>query len=259
MRAVNLIPSEMRSGGRRPGRSGVGAYAVLGALGLVLAMVTAYTLASRTVSDKRAEVASVERQAAVAESRTTKNQNYTAFQQLSAQRTETVASLAASRFDWAHALAEVARVLPHNAWLSSIRATVTPSVSVDGTPDPLRQSLSLPAIELNGCTTSQKNVAGLVADLRRADGVKRVSLSSAKKSEVAASGTNSTADAATDGSSGDCTQGNGERPKFSLTLFYDAPVVAASATATGSTTATTTTGTATTGGSTAPAATTTGG
>jgi Tfp pilus assembly protein PilN len=267
MRAVNLIPSELRSGGRPAGRSGIGPYVVLGVLGLLLVMVTAYTLTTRSLDKKSAEVASVEQQAVAAESRTTNNKSYAEFSQLSTQRTETVKSLAASRFDWAHALAEVARVLPHDAWLSSIRATVTPGVSIDGTPDPLRQALSVPAIELAGCTTSQANVASVVADLRRADGVKRVSLSSAKKSDATSGGT---PEAASAGTSGDCTQGNSHRPKFSLTLFYDAPTVPATAAAatgttpaatgtTGATGTTTTTGTATTGGSTAPAATTTGG
>jgi len=246
MRAVNLIPAELRRGGSTPSRTGIAPYAVLGVLALLVVMASAYTLTNRSLGSKRAEVASIEQQAAAAEARTTSNKSYTEFSQLSLQRTQTVTSLAASRFDWAHALAEVARVLPHDAWLASIRATVTPGVSVDGTPDPLRQSLQVPAIELSGCTTSQANVAQVVADLRRADGVKRVSLSSAKKSEAAGT-TAATADpASTD--TGDCTQGKADRPKFSMTLFYDAPTVpSAGATGTAGATTTGTAATPTTG------------
>jgi|tagenome__1003787_1003787.scaffolds.fasta_scaffold20970448_3 Tfp pilus assembly protein PilN len=245
MRAVNLIPSELRGGGRAPGRTGIAPYVVLGALALLVAMVGVYTLATRSLHTKQAEVTSVEAQATAAEARTHTNASFAKFAELTVQRTQTVKSLAASRFDWAHALAEVARVLPSDAWLSSMRATVTPGASVDGTADPLRASLSLPAIELVGCTTSQANVARVVADLRRADGVKRVSLSSAQKSEAQAGATSSsTTDAATAGADGDCTQGKSTRPKFSLTLFYDAPATPTAATATGATgTGATTTGT----------------
>jgi Tfp pilus assembly protein PilN len=261
MRAVNLIPSELRGGGRGPGRTGIAPYVVLGALALLVATVGVYTMATRAIGAKRAEVASVEAEATEAEARTHTNATFAQFAELTVQRTQTVKSLAASRFDWAHALAEVARVLPSDAWLSSIRATVTPGAAVDGTADPLRASLSLPAIELVGCTTSQANVARVVADLRRADGVKRVSLSSAQKSEANAGATTSaTTDAASADADGDCTQGKGTRPKFSLTLFYDAPAVP-SATSTGAaaTTGTTTTGTTTTGSTPAPSNNVTGG
>ena len=239
MRAVNLIPSDLRVG-RSAGSGGIGAYVVVGALALLVAMVSLFTLSSRTIANKQAQVTTVEQQAAAAEKRAADLQAYSQFSTLSKQRTDTVKSLAGSRFDWAHAMTDVARVLPKDAWLSTMRATVTPGVSVDGTPDPLRQSLSLPAIELTGCTTSQANVAKIVADLRAADGVRRVSLSSANKAD-AAPGTTGTTEAANAGGGGDCTQGNAHRPRFSLTLFYDAPA-AASGTASATSTPTTTGG-----------------
>jgi Tfp pilus assembly protein PilN len=238
MRAVNLIPSDLRatrSGGG--GRSGNGAVIVLGVLALLVVMVSAYTLVGRAVSNKQAHLTAVEQQAAAAEQRTANLKAYTEFSTLSKQRTETVKSLAASRFDWAHAMSDVARVLPSNAWLASIRATVAPGVSVDGASDPLRQALAVPAIELSGCTTSQANVARIVADLRAADGVRRVSLSSANKGEASTASSSTTTEAASAGAGGDCTQGNSHRPKFSMTLFYDAPAAAA---ATGSAASTTT-------------------
>jgi Tfp pilus assembly protein PilN len=250
MRAINLIPAELRNAGGTPRRTGIAPFVLIGALALLVAMAAAYTLTTRSLGDKRAQVASIERQAAAAEAKTANLKGFSEFSQLSAQRTETVKSLAASRFDWGHALAEVARVLPHNAWLSSMRATVTPGVSVDGATDPLRQSMAVPAIELSGCTTSQENVARVVAELRRADGVKRVSLSSAVKNDASSAG--ATTDSS-GGGTGDCTQGKSTRPKFSLTLFYDAPAAPAPPAAS----ATTTSGAASTAGS--AAATSTGG
>ena len=238
MRAVNLIPAELRGGGRAPSRTGIAPYAVLGVLALLVVMASAYTLTTRSLGSKRTQVATLQQQAAATEARSASNKSYTDFSQLATQRGQTVKSLAASRFDWAHALAEVARVLPHDAWLSSIRATVTPGVAVDGSPDPLRQSLPVPAIELSGCTTSQANVARVVAGLRRADGVKRVSLSSAKKTDSATGAKSAQTEAASAGSASDCTQGADTRPKFSLTLFYDAPATPAAATASATTTVT---------------------
>jgi Tfp pilus assembly protein PilN len=238
MRAVNLIPAELRGGGRAPSRTGIAPYAVLGVLALLVVMASAYTLTTRSLGSKRTQVTTLQEQAAAAEARSASNKSYTDFSQMAAQRSQTVKSLAASRFDWAHAIAEVARVLPHDAWLSSIRATVTPGVAVDGSPDPLRQSLPVPAIELSGCTTSQANVARVVAGLRSADGVTRVSLSSAKKTDSATGAKSAQTEAASAGSASDCTQGNATRPKFSLTLFYDAPATPAAATASATTTAT---------------------
>ena len=46
MRAINLIPADM-GGARGRGRTGPGAYVVLGTLAVALVMVTAYTLTSR--------------------------------------------------------------------------------------------------------------------------------------------------------------------------------------------------------------------
>jgi Tfp pilus assembly protein PilN len=219
MKAINLIPDELRGAGSR-GRAGAGVYVALGLLAVALVMVTAYTLTTRSLSSKRANVASLERQASEAEARAGDLKGYTQFTALRQKRAETVRSLAASRFDWGRTLSDLARVLPADAWLSSVRATVTPTVSVDGaTTDPLRNSISTPAIELSGCTKSHDDVAKVMTDLRRMNGVERVSLSSAAKNETqAAQGAVSDS-----GSAGDCTRGNSHYPKFSLTVFLQAP------------------------------------
>jgi Tfp pilus assembly protein PilN len=218
MRAVNLIPVEERRGLRGGGSgSGAGSYVVLLVLAVVVAMSAAYTLANRSIGDKRAQLASVESQVQTAEAQVQQYASYTGFSALRQKRTETVSSLAASRFDWSHALHELARTIPSNAWLTSLKGTVTPGVSIDGgTTDPLRASLQNPAIEVVGCTTSQADVARVISSLRRADGVERVSLSSSAKLEQAAAGSG-------DGSDGDCRNGNARYPQFSMTLFFATP------------------------------------
>jgi Tfp pilus assembly protein PilN len=219
MKAVNLIPVDERRGSG--GGSGLGSYLVLGVLALVVAVAAAYTLANRSISDRRDELARVKAQVEATTAQAQALQAYTSFATLSKQRTETVRSLATSRFDWSHALHEVARTLPSNAWLTSMRATVTPSASAEGgVSDPLRSAVQAPAIELVGCTTSQDNVAAVIASLRRADGVQRVSLSS---SEKLSSGGNSSAGDSAGGASGDCRNGNAKFPQFSMTLFFETP------------------------------------
>jgi len=150
--------------------------------------------------------------------------SYTGFTALRQKRTETVRSLATSRFDWSHALHELARTIPSNAWLTSLKGTVTPGVSIDGgSTDPLRASLQNPALEVVGCTTSQADVSKVISSLRRVDGVERVSLSSSQKLEQAAAGGSSGSGGSGGASDGDCRNGNAHYPQFSMTLFFATP------------------------------------
>ena len=219
MRAVNLIPVEARRGLRGGGSgSGIASYIVLGVLAAVVAMSAAYTLANRSVGDHRAELDSVQAQVQ-------RYASYTGFTALRQKRTETVRSLAASRFDWSHALHELARTMPSNAWLTSLKGTVTPGVTIDGgSGDPLRATLQKPALEILGCTTSQADVAKVISSLRRMDGVERVSLSSSQKlDQGSASGGGSSTASTGDSGSGDCRNGNAHYPQFSMTLFFATP------------------------------------
>jgi hypothetical protein len=112
--------------------------------------------------------------------------------------------------------------VPSNAWLTAMRATVTPSSSVDGgVTDPLRSAVAAPAIEIVGCTTSQDKVANVISSLRRADGVQRVSLSSTEKLDASGASSGST------GGGDDCRNGNTRFPKFSMTIFFNAPTPSA--------------------------------
>jgi Tfp pilus assembly protein PilN len=222
MKAVNLIPAERRS------QSGVGSYVVLGVLALVVAMGAAYTLVGKSVSDRRRDLSEIQARAQASHEQAESLKAYTSFTAVRQKRTETVRSLAASRFDWSHALHEVSRTIPSDAWLTGLRATVSPSATVDGgVTDPLRSASSAPAVEIVGCTTSQDKVAAVISSLRRIDGVQRVSLSSSERLEATAEG-NGTGDSAT-ASSSDCRNGNTRYPQFSMTLFFDAPPAAPTA------------------------------
>jgi Tfp pilus assembly protein PilN len=217
MRAVNLIPAEERRGSGSGG-SGIGSYIVLGALVLVVALSAGFALTNRSLERSRHELASVEARAENAEAAAQQLASYTSFSALREKRSDTVRSLASSRFDWSRTLHEVARTIPSNAWLTSLRGTVTPTTQLGGgANDPLRASLPGPALEILGCTVGQDDVANVISSLRRVNGVQRVSLSSSEKLQQAAGGS--------DGGSGDddCRHGNVRYPQFSMTLFFAAP------------------------------------
>jgi len=221
MKAVNLIPvDERRSGGAG---AGIGSYILIAVLALVVVAGAAFAFVNRDIKDKRKELAGVQQRIQAAQNEAEALKAYTAFTAVRQQRSETVRSLATSRFDWAHALHEVARTMPKDAWLTSMRASVTPATTVEGgVADPLRATVQSPAIELVGCTTSQDKVAGVISSLRRADGVQRISLSSTERLDP------SNAAGAGNGTGGDCRNGDARFPKFSMTLFFNAPTPTAS-------------------------------
>jgi Tfp pilus assembly protein PilN len=259
MRAVNLIPSDQQRGaGGAAGKSGGGAYVLLGALALLVVLAASYVVIGKSVDDKKTQLADITQQASAAESKAQSLTSYTKFASIRQKRVDTVTQLADSRFDWAHALREVARVLPQNAWLTQLTATTSTSVNVGTGGGTLRGALNVPAIVINGCTTSQQSVAKLIARLRLIDGVQRVTLEDSTKGTESASGTAPVA-----GGGGDCRGGHAKYPIFNVDVFFEQDTTvapnantAASGTASSTTPASTTSSTAS---STVPASGTTGG
>jgi Tfp pilus assembly protein PilN len=218
MRAVNLIPTDQQRGaGGAAGKSGGGAYILLGALALFVVLAASYVVTGKSVTDKQAQLANITQQATVAEAKAASLTSYTKFASIRAKRVDTVSQLAASRFDWAHALREVSRVLPENAWLTTLTATTSSSVNVGGASGALRSSLDVPAIQIQGCTTSQASVAKLIARLRLVDGVQRVSLEDSTKGQESAGASISDAGA---GGGGDCRGGHAKFPLFNVAVFF---------------------------------------
>ncbi len=221
MRAVNLIPTDQQRGaGGAAGKSGGGAYILLGALALLVVLAASYVVSGKSVNDKKNKLADITQQAAAAEAKATSLTSYTKFASIRAKRVETVSQLAASRFDWAHALREVSRVLPENAWLTSLTATTSSTVAVGGASGSLRSSLNVPAIQLQGCTTSQASVAKLIARLRLVDGVQRVSLEDSTKGQEPTGAANTAVSEASSVGTGDCRGGHAKFPIFNVDVFF---------------------------------------
>lgn len=233
MKAVNLIPSEDRRGGASgSGRSGGAVYIVLGALAALVLVVAIYAQSTHKLSERRATLTRVEQQATQAEAAAAALQGYTGFAQLRQKRIDTVRSIAQSRFDWSFAMHEVARTIPPNVSLTSLIGTVAPGVPLQGAGGgggSVRGALPVPAIEIAGCTTSQDNVAKMMAAMRQVDGVRRVSLQSSIKGDSAAGGGGS-------GATGACGNAGRKDPQFAMVIFFDpkpAPAAPAAAPAPG--------------------------
>ena len=219
MRAVNLLPSDLR--GTAPAAApsagqdraeGIGAYVVLGALALCVALLATYVLATNNVKQKQADLEEVTAQAQAASAATAKLKPYADFDAMAKSRVETVKGLAAARFDWEQAFRDLSRSVPSDVKLQSLSGDMgLPGTTGGGSTDPLRGSIAAPAISLAGCAQSQPAVARMMARLRAVDGVTRVALS---KSE---SSVNPVASAA--GSTPTCSGKN--PPNFSVVVFFE--------------------------------------
>jgi hypothetical protein len=221
MRAFNLIPADERSGaGISAGKSGGGAFVVLGLLGVLAIFALLYGSASRQISSQTAKVATLTAQAQLAQAQATRLSPYVSFMALHEQRVQAVDQLVDSRFDWAHAFHELGRVLPKDASLSSLAGTIGTSTGGSASSSTAKASSatstatktgaastatktgsistatagaagstvasstppgSVPTFTLSGCATSQTEVALTLDRLRLIDGVSEVTLQSSTK------------------------------------------------------------------------------
>lgn len=213
MRPVNLIPTEERPGSRKPLRSGPLAYIVVGALAAAVIAITALVVTENSISDKKAEVASLQAEQAQITAKAQELSAYTQFQTVSEQRLATITELANSRFDWPRILHELSLVMPTNVQLTSLAGNVSSGVSASGAGVGLRSGIAGPALELVGCTTSQAGVADFIEAVKSIDGVTRVGF---QGSSMGGGGANATA-------AGSCEGGGAQ---FQLVAAFDAaPVV----------------------------------
>jgi Tfp pilus assembly protein PilN len=223
MRAVNLIPAEQRSGGTVAGRSDGAAYVVLALLGGVVILALLYGVSRHQVSSRQSQAAALTAQAQQVQARAQQLSPYASFMAMREQRLQAVSELVGDRFDWAHTLHELGRVLPYTASLTSIQGTIgtpstTPGSAASATPAKSTSATAtaaasatppgtVPTITVAGCATSQSEVAQTLVRLHLIDGVSNVTLQSSTKSN---SGGGSS-------SSGGCP---GEDPAFTAQVTF---------------------------------------
>jgi Tfp pilus assembly protein PilN len=242
MRAVNLLPPDLRSGPKGPApavstgveNSGAGAFVVLGVLAFAVVALAAYVLAGNTVKDRKAELAAATAKSAAVSQQVTALQPYADFEAVANARVQTVTDLANSRFDWEQALRDLSRAVPQDVTIASFKG----DLGVSNSGGSIRGAITAPAITLTGCTYSQTKVATLMARLRNIDGVTRVSLSkSDKEATTASAGAERTAPSAT----GYC--GKNDVPAFEMIVFFEGSAAASTAPAPGGAAPATTTST----------------
>jgi Tfp pilus assembly protein PilN len=281
VKAVNLIPTEQRGPGKAPAASaaapsssdgdGFGAYAILGLLAFAVVAAALYVMATNKISENKAELASVQSEAQTVQEQAASMQSFADFKGLAESRTATVRGLAEARFDWDTALDDVSRALPDDAYISSFDGTTNSGSGGSS----IRGAISAPAIELVGCTTSQTDVARLMARLRNVRGVSRVSLASSVVTATQQTPVAPAPAAPAAPTSGDTAEAaktysepcpKGSPPFFDMVVFFERAVVgpnaapntgATSATAGPTGTAGAPTGPTGTSGATTPASTTT--
>jgi Tfp pilus assembly protein PilN len=257
MRPVNLIPAEERRGDAAPLRAGIASYVVLGVLTAALLAVVAIVLTGNSITEKKAQIASLQQRQTQAEAHAAELAPYNDFASVSQSRVETVKSLADSRFDWERVLHELALVIPDDVWLETMSGTVAPGVSLGdttgdtGSSDP---SITGPSLHIIGCGRSQDSVAKFIGSVQDIDGVTRVGVKSSELGEATDSSSQAQASEPGVGPTGTC-QTKAFIAKFDITVAFDA--VPASAYTPGSTIAPTTVATGTTGTTGAAGATTT--
>ncbi len=256
MRAVNLIPAESRGHSRGPATGmRVPVYILLGLLTAAVALMTVHVLTNNSISSQTAKLTSLKAQVVQEQAIATRLGEFSKFSQLAQTRIGTVQSIAAARFDWHSALADLAKVVPANTTLTSVNGTIVPGASAGGSGiagGAVRADVTAPAFELAGCTANQDDVARLMSRLRLINGVTRVTFTDSQAPQNATPGA---------GSGGGTSQ-NGcvaNAPNFDLTVFFQ-PVANAGAQGVTAVSGTTTAGSTTAGtATTAGATTTTGG
>lgn len=211
MRAVNLIPSDQRTGGLSGGRSGGMVYGALGALVLLLLAVSVYALAGRDAKTAEQELAQV--QTATQQYQAAANQ-YAAYEKAAADATariQAVKSLADARFDWAGAMRDLSRVVPAETQVMQLSANVRSGAAAPTTNSSLRDALDVPAITMLGCSATQRTVADLITRLQA---LRRVSQVSLERSARAGAGEG--------GAGGDalCTVKAANPYTFTIVVFY---------------------------------------
>jgi Tfp pilus assembly protein PilN len=96
-------------------------------------MVAVYAMTTSTISTRQANLDSLNAQVVASQSQNTELSVFSQRAAESAARKTTIAQLVQTRFDWAHALREIPRVLPKDVWLESMSGTVAPTETSSGT------------------------------------------------------------------------------------------------------------------------------
>jgi Tfp pilus assembly protein PilN len=175
---VNLLPEDVRPRQRGAGPRG-GAYAVLGVLGILLAMAVGYAVTENQVNSRKSGVAKAKTQIERARVEKAMLASFGDFRRTKETRVSSVKQLASSRRDWERLMRELSYLLPSGTYVTEMTAATAgeaASGQADGAGAASDKNAS-PSLHLVGCAKRQDDVAVLMVRLRRLHGATDVQLS----------------------------------------------------------------------------------
>jgi len=213
-----------------------------GMLALVAAAIVYMVILSNQVSGGREDLRDIATTLTQSEQKAAALKPYDDFAKATQKRHDAVASVAKTRFKWDRTMTELARVAPDGVWLTSAKATLTPTSTVEGgaagNTSGLRSVLSSPAVELAGCAATERSVPSYIDRLHLMTGVIDVGFSRTQRTD--SDGDKSASNASPVGTGG-CTAGKQKSASFELVTYFkqqSAPLAAAGTTTTPATGAT---------------------
>jgi Tfp pilus assembly protein PilN len=220
VKAVNLIPSDLRRRSGGIGRSGGAVYVLLGGLAGLLLLGTLYAVANHQVADRKAQLVKATQDSAVAQARAGQLAPYKQFADFRNTREQSITSLAASRFDWPTAMRNLASALPSDVVLSTFAGSPGGTSGPGAAPSAAPAAGGAPSVHLTGCASTHTQVGDVINRLRGVPGVTGVSFTSSAKG----SGTGGS-------TGGSCGSGG---PQFDLSVAFAAGGSATTSAAPGS-------------------------
>jgi Tfp pilus assembly protein PilN len=183
MRPVNLLPQDRRvnEGGNRPGI----AYAVVGALGLLLVGVVLYVVCANGVASKQDELARLTAETQAAQQRVAQLGAFNDFAAIKQRRQSSITQLAQARIDWERLVRELSRVIPEDVFVTSLEASSTPTAQTAagaaGAATSSAPQAGGPSLTLGGCAPTNSDIATFMVRLRKLHRAEEVSLESSQR------------------------------------------------------------------------------
>ncbi|HUR86603.1 MAG TPA: pilus assembly protein PilM [Solirubrobacteraceae bacterium] len=183
---------------------------------LVAAAIVYLVIVSNQVSSGREEAGTLSSQVVAGERRAADLKPYADFAAATTRRHDAIAGVAKGRFTWDRTLTELARVAPDGVWLTSVKATLSPTTQVEGASGSngtfgLRGALTTPALELVGCAARERIVPAYIDRLHLMTGVTDVGFARAER--LAKKGSDAAGGA-------DCRGADPNASRFELVTYF---------------------------------------
>src|SRR4051794_29710590 len=187
MRPVNLLPDRYRPLRGSGQRSGI-AYIATAVLAVLLLMVVLYVVTTNGINDAEQKTAEAKAEQAEAQARVGALQAYGDFATTRATRETAVRTVAGSRFDYERLMREIALVLPHNTFLTTLTASSGGGAAATATATPTAATTTGTtgggagsSVAIAGCAPNHPAVATALVRLRKLHDVTNVELASSNK------------------------------------------------------------------------------